>query len=241
LAVIVLPVLIISVATVIIPLSSETKIAEPGKASLKIDGDVYYPHRVDKAFLSAQIAMDAGDSIGLIIDLRDSLVKMAVKGVVIHECSLSAYSVRSGYSGIVKDKFGRLLSGKPFVLEKETATIVKLPIKIKKAPKDTLEAQNKTSDAPGPLEKHDVRVFYEFADAVSIEIVQDEPFTFNDLPARALYGLKLRVNDLLEKVKHLTGSKSRFMPLTIQIEIPQNDAIAIYRATPGTLKMAFRW
>ncbi|MBL8027717.1 MAG: hypothetical protein JNL74_14945 [Fibrobacteres bacterium] len=240
-AVIVLPVLIALIVTVLLPLGFEKKSSAADKQSVKAHGDLYYPLKADKAFLSAQLAIAAGDSIGLILDLRDSLVKMAVKGVVIHECSLSAYTVLSGYSGMVKDEFTRLLSGKPFKLKKESATIVKLPIKIKKAPKDTIEAQAKSSDAPGPLEKNDVKILYEFADGISLEIVQNEPFTFDDLYSRVAYGMRLRISSLKDKIKYLYGNEDEIKPLVIRIHIPQNDAIAIYRATPGSLKMAFRW
>jgi hypothetical protein len=91
------------------------------------------------------------------------------------------------------------------------------------------------------LEIHDVRIQYEFEENVTIELVQKESFTFKDIPARLIYSARSNMNYVAEALKFYVNSEKSERNFTIRIFIPQKDAIAIYRATPGMLYMAFRF
>jgi hypothetical protein len=232
-----LPIMLVTVFAIVLPLFSNSSGELKNKKTLPNESAL----RLEKAFLSSQIVMANRDSIGLVVDLKDSLIKLAIRGCVIHECSLSTYSFVSGFKNIVKEEFMPLLSGKPLRLKREMASIEKLPIKIKKAPTDTVEAQNSTDDAPGPLETHDVKFMYEFEENVTLEFIQEELFTFKDLPVRFQYFIRRNVSSTIANLKSVFNSEKNKRSLTIRIYIPQKDAIAIYRATPGTLNIAFRF
>ncbi len=229
-----IPPLAIAVYAIILPIIKTPDLQECEICSKQTDtsiADKLHELQCDKYFLLQQINMAMqSDSVGLIVNLKDSMVNLSVRGCIVHSCSLLAFSIKGEFHP----------SPQPYLLENEIATIVKLPIKIKKAPSDTNEAQSRQDGKPTPHKKNDVKVMYQFVNDISLEFIQGEPFSFKSVPNRLRYNAIINAKNAIETIKSAVRLDIPKQKMVISIFIPQNDAIAIYRATPSRLKLAIR-
>jgi len=93
----------------------------------------------DKAFLTARIALAANDSIGMTINLQDSLVQLETKGVILKQIHFEDAEVSRFFKTLDPSSFVASFS-KPFKITGIGGSIVKEPITFKKAPRDSIEA-----------------------------------------------------------------------------------------------------
>jgi hypothetical protein len=182
----------------------------------------------DKAFLTARLSMAANDSIGVTLNLQDSLVQMEVKGVVLrqvhfHEAEISRF-FRSFNPAVYTKTFS-----KPFKISEFGGTIIKEPITVKKAPKDSIEAaKNVTEVDTTKIEFVEWHMLLNHSIIVSF-VQSDRNFKKIDKSAlqyryeRYYSALMRNIRDML----HLR--KTDFYP-QITIFIPKNEAKSFYRA-----------
>jgi hypothetical protein len=183
-----------------------------------------------EAFLKAHLEFSKADSMSLLIDLKDSLAILTFKGVFLLKSKISNIDFNKGLGKMPLFLLDSLFSG-PYMVQRELATIEKFPIVIKKAPKDTLEA-NLLNSAPEHPKQKDVFWFFTLSNNFAVEIRQQE----DDLiGARSEYR-----NFLKSKARFSRGRSlhSIFKPeenrytYKLSIEIPREDARSIYRALP---------
>ncbi len=79
------------------------------------------------------------DSIQLIVNLRDSIIGLSIKGVIIHKTQINNYKVDPLLNKLPVLEYVKLFS-EPLQVKSQYATIVKEPIVVRNAPKDTAEA-----------------------------------------------------------------------------------------------------
>jgi hypothetical protein len=111
------------------------------------------------------------------------------------------------------------------------SSIEKFPIVVKKAPKDSIEA-NLANKAPELPKYSDVFWFFTFSNNLTIEILQAEETLIGSHSAYKRYQRDkskwLRRKDL----EALTQPDQRGYTYQLSIEIPREDARSIYRALP---------
>ncbi len=194
---------------------------------------------IDQAFWQARLQLAKGDSISLAVDLVDSVASLEVKGVPMRQCKILRYR-RSGVIKRLRAQ-GRLQPwlSKPFVVQKELATLPKAPIRIKEAPKDTIEAsESKGQDLP--LEHRDAEFTLHFDRNLTLVVEQAQKPSFKGRWRKIWYDLRRIFGDAgaaLVALSHLQLPQHR---LWIEIELTREDAKAIYRALPHQAELALR-
>ncbi|HRW28242.1 MAG TPA: hypothetical protein P5197_12300, partial [Bacteroidales bacterium] len=92
-----------------------------------------------KAFLSSQLKMAESDSIGLLINVRDSVIQLLIKGLPVRTVSIDEYDVSPFFHRANQEAIYSMLSA-PMTITGMQATFRKDPVNVKIAPKDTTEA-----------------------------------------------------------------------------------------------------
>jgi hypothetical protein len=92
-----------------------------------------------KAVMDAQLVLAVKDTFGVMVNLKDSTLSLVFKGINVHSAKIYEYRKDPFFDALHPLAFLKLFS-EPLRTTLEYSTIVKEPIIIKKAPKDTLEA-----------------------------------------------------------------------------------------------------
>jgi hypothetical protein len=187
----------------------------------------FYKIKKDEAFIKSRLLMSENDSINLCINIPDSTLNIEIKGTNIYSVPIRKLEISRVFNHLDR---GALISymNSPFCILYEKATILKEPLIIKKAPKDTIEA-NKNITQPDTIGPKIVEYsFYTDKDLlINIKQFEDLEFT-NSFKYKFEYNLQLSNLQL----KKLIGLKvPEYIPW-IHLEIDKKEAIAIYRALP---------
>lgn len=202
--------------------------------------DVMFNLKMEELSLNTRLAMSKSDSIGLLLDLADSTFSLLIRGVTIRECRIHSFKISHAFEHLKTDpQFFAWLS-QPFVLQKNWATVPQVPIKIRKAPKDTIEAQ-KNKFEPVALDKPDVHYTLKFDRNLTLRIHQLEPTSFRGLPRKWYYNLKSYLRMMAELMTAFYHLQTPQADLWIDIKISKNDALAIYRALPIHAELAVKF
>lgn len=250
-----LPVLLVSIFTVLLPAihlplpqSAKQKAAAPPHDSTFIDFSALSPEQsemlgkiyaleTEAAFLNSRLQAARIDSISLSLNLRDSTLNIDIRGVAVRPCKIQEFSISKGFKHL-QDRAALLgwLSAL-FVLEQERATIPKSQIIVKKAPKDTLEAQ-KMYREPIPPERKDVYVALKFDRGLILEIEQAEPPSWQGRFSKWLLDARQAYASAEETVRGLVNLQPPRHLLWIKVKISAEDARAIYRALPHQAQLS---
>ena len=195
--------------------------------------------KLEEMFLASQILIAKNDSIGLILDLVDSTLSLNIRGVNVRDCQIHHIKMGQMFRHIESDQQLFNWLSKPFVLQEDWATIEKVPIKIRRAPKDTIEAKKYRSE-PVTLDKPDVHYTMQFDRNLMIRVHQIEPNSFWGSIKKGYYDFRSyfkMLSDTFLAFFHFTTPQS---PLWIELKISKNDALAIYRAIPDHAALVLR-
>lgn len=182
-----------------------------------------------KAFLSSQVRMAESDSIGLLINMRDSIIQLLIKGLPIRAVKISEYDISPFFERVNQEAVYSMLSA-PLMITGMQATFRKDPLHIKIAPKDTTEA---TVDArPDTTDyepvfftldtDHNIRFFFE----------QQEDTVRADRRARFFFDLRDRARNAMATMKAVARFDTPPYTPYIKIWIPKAEAKIVYRAIP---------
>ncbi|MDZ7362543.1 MAG: hypothetical protein ONB46_17745 [candidate division KSB1 bacterium] len=194
---------------------------------------------IDQAFFQARLLLSKNDSIGLVVDLIDSVAALEIKGVPIRRCKILRYR-SAGLTRRLRNQ-GRLHQwlSTPFVLQKELATLPKSPIRIKEAPKDTIEA-NESKGEDLPIEHRDAEFTLQFDRNLNLVVEQAQTPSFSGRWRKIWYALRRSFGTTRDAVVALAHLRLPQHRMWIEIEISREDAKAIYRALPHRAEMALR-
>ncbi|MBE0661450.1 MAG: hypothetical protein IH597_03195 [Bacteroidales bacterium] len=187
------------------------------------------------AFKKARLKMAATDSIGLSINLPDSLLLLEVSGVTVASVKINKQKLSRSFRGIEHTALAGLLSN-ALLTTNSTSTIVKEPIIEKMAPRDTLEANlpEKTVDTT-----KNEPVFFELALEKGIRLfVLQEETTALDRTNRFNFMLKRSMAKAARNLKSIFRFELPDYHPEILLIIPASDARAIYRALPEKGRVA---
>ena len=93
----------------------------------------------EKAYLGAQVKLADEDSIGLIINMRDSVIQLLIKGLPIRSVKMGEFDISPFFQRANQEAIYSMLST-PLKITEMQATFRKDPVNVKIAPKDTSEA-----------------------------------------------------------------------------------------------------
>lgn len=183
-----------------------------------------------KAFLKARLNMSESDSIGLTLNLKDSLVQLEMKGVVLRQVKMEKMKVSRFFKGINPAAYAHHFS-LPFAVNEISGTIEKNPVTVRKVPKDSIEAAQ-TQASVDTTEIGFVEWHMSMDNSIVINVVQTDQDSGKVGLSTLNYRLKRSVKSLISKnIDFISGRKIQ-VPLNITVYIPANEAMSFYRALP---------
>jgi hypothetical protein len=193
----------------------------------------------ERDFENNRLSLANQDSIYLVINVPERSIAIEIKGVQVHTASILRTEADQKIALISHEHLSPWLS-EPFVLKKYLATIPKIPIVIKEAPKDTIEAQ-KLSSKPLPPDSTIVLTSLYFDRNLVIEINQDGEPVEREFTTVADY--KAKRNEYLPEtttMAKLLNPGATDQPLTIRLIVSAVDARSIYRAIPSHTSLVLK-
>ncbi len=203
-------------------------------ANYSSQADFYY----QKAFLSSQLSLLESDSLNLIVDLKDSSVYLVIDGVTIHSAKVSRYSLSNFFKILAADAYTQIFS-RPFTVESYDATIVKEPITIKEAPKDTVEAAN-FFEMPDTLINEFVAVSMALDYNFILTFQQEEKPHSSEWKEDRFFFLKKRVMKVKRDIQQMGRLIIPQAEPEIRVALPKDDLVTIYRALPISTRISVR-
>ncbi|MBN1895092.1 hypothetical protein JW906_11380 [bacterium] len=195
--------------------------------------------KLDQCFLQSQLAEAKSDSIHLVVNLQDSTCALQIRGVKIRECRITRYWMsRAVWRNADRPEIHGWL-GRPFHARRQWATLPKAPIKIRKAPRDTTEA-NRIPDSTVPVEHVDVGFTLLFDRNLSLEIIQAERFSFSGFFKKGWYRARGTIVRFGEEVEAAVRGRIPRPSMRIRLVMARNDAKAVYRALPQNAGLVLR-
>lgn len=204
---------------------------------------VYFDYEIaelakEKTYKEALLILSKNDSIQLVLNLSDSTINLSIKGVVIHQTKINDFS---------KDKFFDKLSlhqeiklfSQPLLLQNHYATIVKEPIVVRHAPKDTLEAAS-TAWEPDTLIQKPAFASLVFEHNIQLILEQDDNKTFNDKLIKLDFYKHLTVENIKLSATQFFSLKNQEYCPEIKIKLPADELRAVYRALPSNTFMVVK-
>ncbi len=188
------------------------------------------------AFWQARLQLAQGDSIGLVVNLKDSLASLEVKGVPLRVCRIQRFHIGSAFRRLRAQ--GRLQSwlATPFTLQGHLATLPRAPVRVIEAPADTIEAQKRPASEVA-LEKRDVHYMLAFDRDLVLAIEQTQASSFTGWWEKVWYQSRRLLAAAREAVESMAHGELPQHRVLIELELAQEDAKAIYRALPSRAGM----
>jgi hypothetical protein len=184
-----------------------------------------------KAFLESRLKMARTDSIGLAVSLPDSLVTLEINGIILHRARISSYRVSRLFSAVSPRTCLGMFS-EPLVISSYQATIEKVPLINRKAPKDSIEAAEQLAEVPDTVLKKPPLVALSSGYDIQLQLYPDEgspsggkmmKFMFNTLQALRMQG------QYLSSVIRL---QIPYYRPVIRIYMTDREIISLFRALP---------
>ncbi len=214
-------------------------VAGEDKKELKAISDKLVALKFSELYYQAQLQMAKSDSIGLSINLLDSTVSLMLKGVNIRSNKIARFKTSRLLKNIKHDlSVFDWLAG-PFNLQHEWATLAKFPIKIRKAPRDTIEAKL-MKVTPFELEKPTVFFTLQFNRNLIVRVHQLESPSFSGWMKKWYYNGTLNYLLLKSTFKSLLHCQTPLSPIWLDLWVSQNDGRAIFRALPTQANLVLR-
>lgn len=185
----------------------------------------------DRTYKTALLQLSESDSIQLAINLYDSTANLFINGVLIHRTSIPSFKTDRLLKGMPLKQQIRLLS-RPLPVHAQYATIVKEPIVVRHAPKDTLEAALNAWQ-PDTLIQNPAYCMLSLDFGIRLVLEQEDNPRFRDSWVRFVFYSRLKGEDSLRALVHFLSFRKQEYHPCISIKMPVNDLRAIYRALPG--------
>jgi hypothetical protein len=187
----------------------------------------------EKAFLQSRVVMAESDSIYLTLNLEDSTANIEICGVIVHAAKMKSVKISKI---LLKGNETLSMMSTPFMISNAIATIKKVPLMIKMAPKDTSEY--KPDIMPDTSIAEPVNYILEMNDGIRIYVYQEESVKFADRLNQFEFDLTDRIKDTWSALKSISVFKVPEYHPFIKIKLPRMDAKIIYRSIPRNSQIA---
>jgi hypothetical protein len=183
----------------------------------------------ERAYLQSKNIMAATDSIYLTIDMADSSANLEISGVVVHHAKMSKIEASSIFLHGDENIILNILAT-PFTIASSFSTILKDPVMVKMAPKDTSEY--KPDIMPDTSIAEPVNFILEMTNGTRIFVYQEEADSSTFRRSQFRFDLKFRLADTRAALKSVARFKIPEYHPYIKIKLPRADAKILYRALP---------
>ncbi len=192
-----------------------------------------------EAYWQARLRLAKTRSINLSIDLVDSVVGLDINGVTVRRCKIHRFEMSSAIAHLKSQGRLHLWLANGFALQKELATLPKAPIRVKEAPKDTIEASESAGEEL-PIENRDVHFTWDFDRQLTVLVEQVQTPSVSGWLSKLWYGFRRTLGAAGQALLELGRLKLPQHRLWIELELTREDAKAIYRALPEKAGLALR-
>ena len=185
----------------------------------------------EKTYKEALLKLSEKDSIQMVINLADSAVNLSINGIMIHQTKVLTFQ-KDRLFGVLSFPGQMHLVSQPLQVNSQYATIVKEPIVIRQAPKDTFEAFLNAWQ-PDTLIQNPAYLILTLQYNIHLIFEQENNPTSRDKWERFDFYNWLRWQKIVNTVFNFTHLRKQEYHPTITIQMPVNDLRAIYRALPN--------
>jgi hypothetical protein len=185
----------------------------------------------DKAFRGALLALSEDDSINMILNINDSTLSLAIHGVIIHQTRLSGMRVDFFVRKMPQIFYVKFFSS-PLKIVDDYATIVKVPLVEKEAPRDTLEAMMNAAETPDTLIHDPAFAMLGTDNGFQIVLEQEENPKLIDKAVKLSFYMRRAATETWHAVKSVFSLSFDHYTPTFRIKLPAGDLRAVYRALP---------
>lgn len=211
--------------------------------SEKIDHSLYSQEVVkmlrEKAYLTGRIDMAKTNGISLVVDLEDSVIRLELKGVVIHKAPILNYSKSRLFEYSDQFAISKLLSFPGTVISYE-GTLPKEAIIVKIAPKDTTEANNRPNIAPDTSKIEAVYYNLKLDNGINLHISQIEEKSYKGKLAGFIFYSREYFSALWNNTTTLISLKRPKLQINLWIKMDAKDGRIIYRSLPPNAHVTVR-
>jgi hypothetical protein len=179
------------------------------------------------------------DSIHLIVDLEDSMVGLYINGVTIHSVKTQSFYLDPVLSNLSNRAYLSLF-GKAIAISTDTASIVKEPIVVRQAPKDTIEAAL-NAYKPDTLLQNPAFWLIPLPGDIDLVFSQETDKTPADEEVRKQFNEFIRSRYDGESFSRFLHWRRSETAVQILVPLPVDDLRAIYRALPQNGKLVLRY
>jgi hypothetical protein len=183
----------------------------------------------EKSYYQARVLMAESDSICLALNLSDSTAFLEINGVTLHNAKVSEISVSKVFRKADEYSVSAMLAI-PLTIGNDYATIMKEPVMIKMAPKDTSEY--KPDIVPDTTNSEAVNYMFEMENGTRIYIYQNVGENEGGSLNLFLFDLWDRFRNFRENIKSMFALKVPEYHPAIRLRMQKTDAKIIYRALP---------
>jgi hypothetical protein len=192
----------------------------------------------EKAFLNARLAMSVSDSIGLTLNLKDSLVQLEMKGVVLRQVKADKIELPRFLKAIKTPAYAIHFS-KPFIITEIEGSIEKNPVFVRKVPKDTIEAAL-TQVAVDTSKIGFIEWHLLLDNSLVVSLVQSDQFEGRFDLSTLKYRLRRHIKTLRSTNRDVLKAKKPQILPEITVFIPANEAKSFFRALPPNGQVVVR-
>jgi hypothetical protein len=189
-----------------------------------------------KTFLEARLKMARTDSIGLAVDLPDSVLTLDINGIILHRAKINRYKASKTFRAINPETCLGLCS-EPLRIISHRATVERIPVIYRKAPKDSIEAAEYLSEVPDTIITKPPMVIFSADHYIQLHLYPSE-----DIPFSGKF-IKLMFNTVQELKLHryylscIIRLKLPAYHPRIKIYLADREIISIYRALPEDARL----
>jgi hypothetical protein len=182
------------------------------------------------SYKEALLKLAEEDSIQLAVNLSDSTVCLYIKGVKIHETHLKEFKIDELLNKMPIIQYVKIFS-EPRNIHRQNASIVKEPIVVRQAPKDTVEAAL-NAWKPDTLIQKPAYLNLALDCGIALLFEQDSNISWQDKWIRFSFKSGVRIKQTITSIGNFVRfRKQEYIP-TITIKMPADDLRAVYRALP---------
>ncbi len=203
-----------------------------------IEHPEFFDLNKNKAFRESRLMMAKSDSIGLSVNLQDSIVALEIKGIPLHQVKISRYKASRLFRAIDNRTYMTLFSS-PLRVELQNATIKKEPVIYKQAPKDTIEAE-KSLFLPDTTKENQAYISLTLNHGFRLFIEQENARSLRAVRAKIAFRAWNCLKQAWVNLHHMLRFKIPPYSPVIKISIPGNDDETIYHALPENAMVSIK-
>jgi hypothetical protein len=183
----------------------------------------------EKSYYQARVIIAESDSVGLALNLSDSTAILEINGVNVHAAKISEIFISKVLSKADEFSVTSMLAI-PLTIGNDYATIMKEPVMIKMAPKDTSEY--KPDILPDTARTEAVNYMFDMENGIRLYVYQNVGENDGGVLNFSKFDLNDRFKNFRDNLKSILSFKIPEFHPSIRIRMANDDAKIIFRALP---------